>query len=116
MSLGGSGVNQAYETAIAKAVANGVVVVVAAGNSDLDANNYSPAFAPSAITVSALADFNGISGGGAEPTCRSDIDDTLADFSNWGSAVDIAAPGVCIYSTYPIEKGSYNTISGTSMA
>ena len=36
--------------------------------------------------------------------------------SNWGSQVDVAAPGVCILSTYPIEKGSYGTISGTSMA
>ena len=50
------------------------------------------------------------------PTCRTDQDDTLADFSNWGSAVDIAAPGVCIYSTFPIEEGEYGTISGTSMA
>ena len=48
-------------------------------------------------------------------TCRTDQDDTLADFSNWG-AVDIAAPGVCIYSTFPIERGNYGTISGTSMA
>jgi subtilisin family serine protease len=44
------------------------------------------------------------------------VDDTLADFSNWGSAVDIAAPGVCILSTYPLERGAYGTISGTSMA
>jgi PKD repeat protein len=50
------------------------------------------------------------------PTCRTDVDDTLADFSNWGLAVDIAAPGVCILSTYPLEKGEYGTISGTSMA
>ena len=49
-------------------------------------------------------------------TCRDDQDDTLADFSNWGSEVDIAAPGVCILSTYPLEKGEYGTISGTSMA
>jgi subtilisin len=116
MSLGGSGVSSAYKTAIDNAVAHGVVVVVAAGNSDANANNYSPAYVPSAITVSALADFNGLAGGGAASTCRADVDDTLADFSNWGSAVDIAAPGVCILSTYPIEQGSYGTISGTSMA
>ena len=116
MSLGGSGVSQAYEDAIDNAVANGVIVVVAAGNSDADANNYSPAYVQSAITVSALADFDGISGGLGAATCRSDQDDTLADFSNWGSAIDIAAPGVCIESTYPIEQGSYGTISGTSMA
>jgi subtilisin family serine protease len=44
------------------------------------------------------------------------VDDTLADFSNWGPEVDVAAPGVCILSTYPIEQGEYGTISGTSMA
>ncbi len=49
-------------------------------------------------------------------TCRVDQDDTLADFSNWGPEIDIAAPGVCILSTYPIEQGEYGTISGTSMA
>jgi subtilisin family serine protease len=116
MSLGGSGVSRAYETAIDAAVASGVVVVVAAGNDASDANNYSPAYVDSAITVSALADFDGVGGGSAAPTCRDDQDDTLADFSNWGTAVDIAAPGVCIRSTYPLEKGEYGTISGTSMA
>ena len=116
MSLGGSGISQAYEAAIDNAVASGVVVVVAAGNSNADANNYSPAFVSSAITVSALADFDGTAGGLGSPTCRADQDDTLADFSNWGSAIDISAPGVCILSTYPIEKGEYASISGTSMA
>lgn len=68
------------------------------------------------LTVSALADFDGEPGGKGRPTCRTDQDDTLADFSNWGPAVQIAAPGVCIASTYPIEQGGYGTISGTSMA
>ncbi|EKD33757.1 MAG: peptidase S8/S53 subtilisin kexin sedolisin [uncultured bacterium] len=89
---------------------------MAAGNSDDNALNYSPAAFNNVLTVSALADFNGLPGGGAAATCRSDQDDTLADFSNWGSAIDIAAPGVCILSTYPLEKGQYGTISGTSMA
>ncbi|MDJ0705560.1 MAG: S8 family serine peptidase [Leptolyngbyaceae cyanobacterium MO_188.B28] len=116
MSLGGAGRSNAYAEAIDNAVANGVVVVVAAGNSAADANNYSPAYVPNAITVSALADFDGVAGGGGASTCRPDEDDTLANFSNYGSAVDIAAPGVCILSTYPLELGEYNTISGTSMA
>jgi subtilisin len=116
MSLGGSGFNQAEYDAIQGAVNKGVAFAVAAGNSDDDANNYSPAAFDNVLTVSALADFDGDPGGLGSPTCRADQDDTLADFSNWGSAVDIAAPGVCILSTYPIERGEYGTISGTSMA
>jgi subtilisin len=116
MSLGGSGFSQAEYDAIQGAVEAGVAFAVAAGNSNADANFYSPAAFDNVLTVSALADFNGAPGGNGNPTCRTDVDDTLADFSNWGSAVDIAAPGVCIRSTYPIEQGSYGTISGTSMA
>jgi len=116
MSLGGSGYNQAEYDAIQGTVNKGVAFAVAAGNSDDDANNYSPAAFDNVLTVSALADFNGLPGGGAAPTCRTDQDDTLADFSNWGTDIDIAAPGVCIRSTYPIERGEYGTISGTSMA
>jgi subtilisin len=116
MSLGGSGFSQAEYDAIQKAVNSGIAFAVAAGNEDADANNYSPGGFNNVLSVSALADFNGLPGGGAAPTCRTDQDDTLADFSNWGSAVDIAAPGVCILSTYPLEKGEYGTISGTSMA
>ncbi len=116
MSLGGAGYSQAEHDAIQGAVNKGVAFAVAAGNEDDDANNYSPGGFDNVLSVSALADFNGLPGGGAASTCRTDVDDTLADFSNWGPEVDIAAPGVCILSTYPIEKGSYGTISGTSMA
>jgi subtilisin len=116
MSLGGAGFSQAEYDAIQGAVNAGVAFAVAAGNEDDDANNYSPGGFDNVLSVSALADFNGLPGGGAAPTCRTDVDDTLADFSNWGPEVDIAAPGVCILSTYPLEKGEYGTISGTSMA
>ncbi|MBE0688484.1 MAG: S8 family serine peptidase [Anaerolineaceae bacterium] len=116
MSLGGSGFSQAEYDAIQGAVNKGVAFAVAAGNEDDDANNYSPGGFVNVLSVSALADFNGLPGGGAAYTCRADVDDTLADFSNWGPEVDIAAPGVCILSTYPLEKGEYGTISGTSMA
>jgi len=116
MSLGGSGFSQAEYDAIQGAVDAGVAFAVAAGNSDDDANDYSPAAFDNALTVSALADFDGAAGGSGSPTCRTDQDDTLADFSNWGTAVDIAAPGVCILSIFPLEQGSYGTISGTSMA
>jgi subtilisin family serine protease len=114
MSLGCECTSAAQNTAITNLVNAGVVVVVAAGNSHKDASTFSPANHPDVITVSALADFNGQPGGGAAPTCRTDQDDTLADFSNFGSQVEIAAPGVCIYSTW--LNGGYNTISGTSMA
>ncbi len=116
MSLGGSGFSQAEYNAIQGAVNEGVAFAVAAGNNDADARNYSPGGFNNVLSVSALADFDGIPGGLGSPTCRADQDDTLADFSNWGPEVDIAAPGVCILSTYPLEKGEYGTISGTSMA
>jgi subtilisin family serine protease len=67
------------------------------------------------LSVSALADFDGVPGSLGSPTCRADQDDTLADFSNWGPEVDISAPGYVI-STFPLEQGEYGTISGTSMA
>jgi subtilisin len=66
------------------------------------------------ITVSALADFDGKPGGLGSPTCRADVDDTFANFSNFGADVDLIAPGVCILSSW--KGGGYNTISGTSMA
>ena len=116
MSLGGSGYSQAEYLAIQGAVTKGVAFAVSAGNSNDDANNYSPAAFDNVLSVSALADFDGALGGAGSPTCRQDQDDTLADFSNWGSAVNIAAPGVCIFSTFPLEQGEYGTISGTSMA
>ncbi len=116
MSLGCSNCqSSAQDLAITNAVNAGVVMVVAAGNSDANASTFSPANHPDVVTVSALADFNGFSGGGGAATCRTVVDDTLADFSNYGSTVEIAAPGVCILSTWN-GSNSYNTISGTSMA
>jgi subtilisin len=90
-----------------------VTYTVAAGNSAANAQGFVPAAYDEVITVSALADFDGQPGGGAAATCRPDTDDTLADFSNFGSDVDLIAPGVCISSTY---RGRYATLSGTSMA
>ena len=123
MSLGGDGAddqncgatnNDAMHAAICRSVAAGITYVVAAGNDSEDAKNSTPAAYDEVITVSALADFNGLPGGGAPSTCRSDVDDTFADFSNYGADVDLIAPGVCINSTWML--GGYNTISGTSMA
>lgn len=119
MSLGGSGANDtctgaALHRAICSSVAAGVTYAVAAGNSNVDANTFVPATYNEVITVSAIADFNGLPGGGAAATCRADVDDTFADFSNHGLDVDITAPGVCILST--ARGGGLSTLSGTSMA
>lgn len=114
LSLGGTK-STPLNQAVASAVAAGVTVVVAAGNASADVANSSPASEPRAITVSALADFNGQPGGGASPTCSWDVDDTFADFSNYGTIVDIIAPGVCITSTNN-NSTTLRTISGTSMA
>lgn len=123
MSLGGSGsepsgsgcsTGDALHDGICRSVAAGATYVVAAGNSSEDATKHVPAAYDEVITVSALADFDGIAGGLAAPTCRTDVDDTFATFSNYGPEVDLIAPGVCIKSTW--KDGGYNTISGTSMA
>jgi subtilisin len=114
LSLGCQCSSSALNNALNNAVNAGVTIVVAAGNSAKDASTFSPANNPNVITVSAVADFNGQGGGGAASTCRSDVDDTFANFSNYGSPVDIAAPGVCITSTY--KGGGTSIMSGTSMA
>ena len=98
MSLGG-GFYQPLNDAIARLTAAGIPVVVAAGNSAADACGYSPASAPSAITVGAT-----------------DINDGFAYFSNYGSCVDINAPGVNITAAWIGSPTATNTISGTSMA
>ena len=98
MSLGGrKDSGRLEEETINRAVENGVIVCVSAGNSGRDANNYSPAYIDSCITVAAI-----------------DAYDIKPYWSNWGNVVDIVAPGVSIYSTY--LENTYETLSGTSMA
>lgn len=98
MSLGGSKM-QSINDAVSKAVAKGVVFVVAAGNSSDNACNYSPASTPEAITVAA-----------------SDKNDVSANFTSFGSCVDTYAPGVSITSVGISSPSSTATMSGTSMA
>jgi subtilisin len=115
MSLGG-GFSQAINDAVKAGTQAGIVFVVAAGNSAWDAANYSPASEPTALTVSALDDNDGLPGSLGGLTAWGEYDDTLAQFSNYGEVVDVCAPGVEIYSTYPVSMGSYTIMSGTSMA
>ncbi len=105
MSLGGSGSCPAsLQSAITNAVNNGVVVVVSAGNSSADASNYTPANCAGVITVAASTSTG-----------------TLASYSNFGSTVEMTAPGSGIWSTFnsgTTVEGSpvYDSYSGTSMA
>jgi subtilisin family serine protease len=96
MSLSG-GYSLALNSAVANMIKNGVFTAVAAGNSNANACNYSPASAPGTLTVAA-----------------SDRTDLKASFSNYGACVDVYAPGVLITSTW--LNGRTNAISGTSMA
>lgn len=128
MSIGGGGKDDGkscakttdpYKKAICNSVAAGVTYVAAAGNSNKDFKTSVPAAYDEVLTVTAVADFDGRSGGDAAASC-SNTDDMRADFSNYTTIGHpderhtIAAPGVCVESTW--KDGAYNTLSGTSMA
>jgi subtilisin family serine protease len=111
--------NDPLHVAICAAHAAGVVLVAGAGNSAVNAGNFVPAAYPEVISVSALADFDGVPGGAAgcgivPELLMIECDDTFAFFSNYGASVDVIAPGVMVYSTW--AGGGYRTSSGTSMA
>jgi subtilisin family serine protease len=101
--------------AVTQCVQAGVVVAVAAGNDGQPASLFSPASAPGAIAVGALADSDG-KPGRLGPNTGFGQDDSFATFSNYGPVVKVVAPGVKIASTWPISKGGYAILSGTSMA
>jgi hypothetical protein len=113
----GARIGDILHAAICRLVASGVSVVVAAANDSGSAALRVPAAYDEVITVSALADTDGKPGALGGRLCFSwgsyDDDDTFANFSNYGPAIDLIAPGKCIWSTVP---GGYQYMSGTSMA
>ena len=98
MSLGG-GASQAVDDAVNTAASRNLIMAVAAGNENQNACNVSPARAASAITVGSTTNT-----------------DARSSFSNYGSCVDLFAPGSNITSTWIGSTTATNTISGTSMA
>ncbi|MFC4067294.1 S8 family peptidase [Actinoplanes subglobosus] len=98
MSLGGPR-SKALDAAVQRSVAKGVTYAIAAGNEDKNGCKSSPAAAPDAITVGAV-----------------DSADRRADFSNWGTCLDIFAPGVDIVSAAKGSDTGTKKMSGTSMA
>ncbi|MEG3629621.1 S8 family peptidase [Streptomyces poriticola] len=98
MSLGG-GADSVLDAAVRNAVASGVTFAVAAGNESTNASTRSPARVTEAITVGAT-----------------DSGDSRAYYSNYGSVLDLFAPGSSITSAWNSSDSATNTISGTSMA
>ncbi|MGW5634582.1 S8 family peptidase [Streptomyces sp. NPDC003832] len=98
LSLGGSA-STSLDTAVANSIASGVTYAVAAGNSSANASSYSPARVSTAITVGATTST-----------------DARASYSNYGSVLDIFAPGSSITAGWHTSDTATNTISGTSMA
>lgn len=99
MSLGGGSRHTGIKTAVENLLDNGVVTVAAAGNSNRDACDFSPAYVPKAITVGSTTNT-----------------DARSSFSNWGPCVDIMAPGSQIQSCWWQSDTQTKSISGTSMA
>lgn len=98
LSIGGF-TNSSFDEAVQSAVNDGMTVVASAGNAGADACAASPARVRSAMTVAAT-----------------DINDAQASWSNYGSCVDIQAPGISIRSAWNNAATGYNTLDGTSMA
>ena len=95
----GASASSTLDAAVARAVANNITVAVAAGNSNADACTASPAREPSALTVGATAN-----------------NDARASYSNWGTCLDIFAPGSNITSASSASDAGTALMTGTSMA
>ena len=98
LSLGGGGYTDTMKNAVSYATNNGALVVAAAGNDGSSSVSY-PAAYSECLAVSAL-----------------DPDETLASYSQYGSSVELAAPGTNVLATTTEARGSYEKLSGTSMA
>jgi serine protease len=98
LSLGGGGYTSTMKNAVSYATNNGALVVAAAGNNGTSSVSY-PAAYSECLAVSAL-----------------DPDETLASYSQYGSSVELAAPGTNVLATTTEARGSYEELSGTSMA
>jgi subtilisin family serine protease len=99
ISIGASGISSTLDSAVANSIASGVTYAIAAGNSNQNACNYSPARSPNAITVGASTNM-----------------DERVGYSNFGTCVDIFAPGNFIVSTSIADDTAIASKSGTSMA
>ncbi|KAF3914175.1 Oryzin [Dactylellina cionopaga] len=106
MSLG-AGKSTTLNNAVDALYNMGITVVVAAGNDGSNAKNFSPASAPNALTIGAL---EAVTGNNNQITFK------MASFSNYGTAVDVLAPGVNVLSTWADSDNATASLSGTSMA
>jgi serine protease len=98
MSLGGGGYSDTMKNAVSYADSNGSLCIAAAGNDGKNSVSY-PAAYSECVAVSAV-----------------DSNEQLASFSNYGSEIELAAPGVDVLSTTTTDRGTYEKLSGTSMA
>ncbi|QNA89285.1 S8 family peptidase [Massilia sp. Dwa41.01b] len=98
MSLGGSGSSTTESNAFANIAAAGILSIAAAGNAGNSSQSY-PAGYSSVVSVAAVDEYK-----------------QWASFSQYNSKVELAGPGVQVYSTLPVAKGRYGYMSGTSMA
>ena len=98
LSLGGGGYNSTMKNAVSYASNNGSLPIAAAGNDGTSSVSY-PAAYSECLAVSAV-----------------DSNENLASFSNYGSEIELAAPGVDVLSTTTTSRGDYERLSGTSMA
>ena len=99
ISISASGISSTLDSAVTRSVNSGVTYVIAAGNNNMNACNFSPGRTPNAITVGAT-----------------NYLDQRSGFSNFGTCVDIFAPGQSISSTWFASDTATATLSGTSMA